>query len=242
MRSSSRGDVWGWGAASSQSLSRDRTSQACTCRLGAYMPHLRTLAQRQIGTAWLLVGLAVSLLLSTCAPHVRYQRYVPSPSSNARVQFEYPAHWQLYEINSGSSTRLELCEPASPPSLYITGVYNCSQVISLFTDTTSPEIPDIGAAISLTLAYAATTPDYTLTRQEIEVGGLNAQRIEVCYTPGGYVVPNPPPTVMHVVYWQVGERIYDVRASTTTSRPCSPAEHEFPVFEHILDTLMLLEP
>lgn len=215
----------------------------CTCLVSARTPWFVRLPQEIVSAAQIVALCLLSLFLSGCTPPTQYHWYTPSPSSNAQVRFEYPASWQLYETNQGSSTELDLCEPMlSPTPPVFTGVHHCFQHIWLFTYVAHPGMPDVQAAISRTLSYPATTPDYMLVRRQVTVSGLRGERIEVCYTPAGYVIPNPPPVVMHAVYWQVGERIYEVSALTNADRPCSPVTQQFPVLEHVLETIVPLEP
>jgi hypothetical protein len=195
-----------------------------------------------------IVACVVSLTLTSCVvhntphPQPQYQTYVPPPDANVRIQFEYPINWHVEEETIDDFTDLMLCKPWPREIPTPVGRYGrCSDVISVATYLTYTRIPDLETAITLALDYEQTTPDYALVRRSITVGGRAAQRIELCFNPGGYNIPDPPPQIRHEVYFQIGQRIYEIDASSDfVGRPCNPSAARFPEFEHLLETLVIL--
>lgn len=199
-----------------------------------------------------VVACVVSLTLASCATHgirpsqQRYQVYTPSPDSNVKLQFEYPIGWQAKEENYDDFTSLILCEPwpeevATPPGP-MRGGRRCSDVIDIAAYLVNAYTPDLETAITWSLKHAQTTPDYVLVHRSITLSDHVADRVELCFSPAGYDIPDPFPQVRHEVYFQVGQRIYEINASSGfVGRPCDPSTVKFPEFEHLLKTLVILE-
>lgn len=187
---------------------------------------------------------------------VAYERYVPPLDANIQISFEYPSGW-IAPSEEGDSdfAILDLCEPITYPTLEPPATPGtvrilstdplCDRFISIAATPAGAAYPDLETWISTTLNdLQATseywgTSDYAVLRQTVAVDGREAIRIRLCYTPAEGGNP-PPPGILVAVYFQAEQQLYEISTVREAERPCNPAV-EFPEFEHLLQTLKVVD-